>query len=173
MLGDLTEKIQASQNKVEALAARIPGYAGYKAREQRREADKLLRLYIARQYEAQMTRLQDIQGRMVDAGQLDALFALERAVMRLQLLIDRIKTASYGYSGMFDAVKVDQTALDRLYDFDRAMLDSVEGLASRLDTLDEAVGSGAPAAPAVNELLNELRALNDTFSTRQDVILAM
>ncbi len=173
MLGDLTEKIQASQNKVEALAARIPGYAGYKAREQRREADKLLRLYIARQYEAQMTRLQDIQSRMVDAGQLNALFALERAVMRLQLLIDRIKTASYGYSGMFDAVKVDQTALDRLYDFDRAMLDSVEGLASRLDTLDEAVGSGAPAAPAVNELLNELRALNDTFSTRQDVILAM
>ena len=173
MLGDLTEKIQASQNKVEALAARIPGYAGYKAREQRREADKLLRLYIARQYEAQMTRLQDIQSRMVDAGQLNALFALERAVMRLQLLIDRIKTASYGYSGMFDAVKVDQTALDRLYDFDRAMLDSVEGLASRLDTLDEAVGSGAPAMPAVNELLNELRALNDTFSTRQDVILAM
>ena len=173
MLDDLTEKIQASQNKVEALAARIPGYAGYKAREQRREADKLLRLHIARQYEAQMTRLQDIQGRMVDAGQLDALFALERAVMRLQLLIDRIKTASYGYSGMFDAVKVDQTALDRLYDFDRAMLDSVEGLASRLDALDEAVGSGAPASPAVNELLNELRALNDTFSTRQDVILAM
>ncbi len=173
MLDDLTEKIQASQNKVEALASRIPGYRGYKAREQRREADKLLRLHIARQYEAQMTRLQDIQGRMVDAGQLDALFALERAVMRLQLLIDRIKTASYGYSGMFDAVKVDQTALDRLYDFDRAMLDSVEGLASRIDALDEAVGSGAPASPAVNELLNELRALNDTFSTRQDVILAM
>jgi hypothetical protein len=173
MLGDLTEKIQASQNKVEALAARIPGYRGYKAREQRREADKLLRLHIARQYEAQMTRLQDIQGRMVDAGQLNALFAMERAVMRLQLLIDRIKTASYGYSGMFDAVKVDEAALDRLYDFDRAMLDSVEGLASRIDALDEAVGSGAPASPAVNELLNELRALNDTFSTRQDVILAM
>jgi hypothetical protein len=173
MLDDLTEKIQASQNKVEALAARIPGYAGYKAREQRREADKLLRLHIARQYEAQMTRLQDIQGRMVDGGQFEALFALERAVMRLQLLIDRIKTASYGYAGLFDAVKVDQTALDRLYDFDRAMLDSVDGLASRLDTLDEAVGSGAPASPAVNELLNELRALNDTFSTRQDVILAM
>jgi hypothetical protein len=173
MLGDLTERIQASQNKIEALAARIPGYAGYKAREQRREADKLLRLHVARQYEAQMTRLQDIQGRMVDAGQFDAIFALERAVMRLQLLIDRIKTASYGYSGLFDAVKVDQTALDRLYDFDRAMLDSVEGLASRLDALDEAVGSGAPVTPAVNELLNELRALNDTFSTRQDVILAM
>ncbi len=171
MLDDLTEKIQASQNKIEELAGKIPGYAGYKAREKRREADKLLRLHVAKQYESQMSRLQDIQGRLVAEGQLGALYALERAVMRLQLLIDRIKTASYGYAGLFDAVKVDEAALERLYDFDRAMLDGVEGLASKLDALDEAVGSGESASTASAALLEELRALNDTFSQRQDVIL--
>ncbi|MBC7235045.1 MAG: hypothetical protein H5T69_04335, partial [Chloroflexi bacterium] len=142
MQDDLTEKIQAAQNKFEALAARIPGYAGYKAREQRREADKLLRLYVARQYEEQMKRLQDIQGRLADTGQLHSLFALERAVMRLQLLIDRIKTASYGYAGLFDALKVDETALDRLYAFDQAMLDGVQRLADHLNALAQAIDAG-------------------------------
>jgi len=168
VLGDLTERVQGSRNKLEELAIRVPGYAGYRAREERRAADKLLRLYVARQYEEQMGRLQEIQGALVAAGKLDAIFGLERAVMRLQLLIDRIKTASYGYAGLFDPIKVDEAALDRLYDFDQRMLDGVDALASRIDDLDEA---GSQAEDATNALLEELRALNDAFSKRQDVII--
>ena len=49
-MNDLTEKTQSSRTKLEELEARIPGYAGYKAKEQRREAYKLLRLHVARKY---------------------------------------------------------------------------------------------------------------------------
>ncbi|MBM3190359.1 MAG: hypothetical protein FJZ90_16780 [Chloroflexi bacterium] len=169
---DLTEKLQASQSKFEKLVAEIPGYGGYKRKEQRREADKLLRMHVARQYEEQLRRLHEAQYTMTARGRLGAIMTLERASMKLQLLVDRIKTASYGYSGLFDAVKVDEEALDRLYDFDEAMLEGVDRVAAILNRLEEAVNADLPNPVESNELVRELDALNDAFSRRQDVILA-
>ena len=171
MLDDLTEKIQSSQNKLEQLISRVPGFAGYKQKEQRREADKLLRLYVARQYEEQLTRLSNVQHAMVSQGRLKAMSTLERGVTKLQLLIDRIKTASYGYAGLFDAIKVDEAALDRLYDFDQAMLEGVDKIAADLDRLDEAAQAEAATLTEAGQLIADLEALNNTFSRRQDVIL--
>ncbi len=171
MLDDLTEKIQSSQNKLEQLISRVPGFAGYKQKEQRREADKLLRLYVARQYEEQLTRLSNVQYAMVAQGRLKAMSTLERGVTKLQLLIDRIKTASYGYAGLFDAIKVDEAALDRLYDFDQAMLEGVDKIAADLDRLDEAAQAEAATLTEAGQLIADLEALNNTFSRRQDVIL--
>jgi hypothetical protein len=96
---------------------------------------------------------------------------LERGVTKLQLLIDRIKTASYGYAGLFDAIKVDEGALDRLYDFDQAMLEGVDKIAADLDRLDEAAQAEAATLTEAGQLIADLEALNNTFSRRQDVIL--
>jgi hypothetical protein len=171
MEGDLTEKVQASQNKLEQLASKIPGYAGYKKKEQRREADKLLRLQVAQRYEEQLSRLNEILYNLTMQGELRAIVLLERAVMKLQLLIDRIKTATYGYAGLFDAVKVDEDALDRLYDFDEAMLSGVDQVAEILDRLSAKVQGEEPTLAEANELITALESLNNTFSQRQDVIL--
>lgn len=171
MLDDLTEKIQASQNKFENLVAKVPGYAGYKQKEQRREADKLLRLHVARQYEEQLRRLNEVQYALTASGRLASIVTLERAVMKLQLLIDRIKTASYGYAGLFDAIKVDEGVLDRMYEFDLAMLEGVNELATLLDRLSTAAETEATTAAEANDLVATLERLNTTFSERHDIIL--
>jgi hypothetical protein len=171
MLDDLTEKIQASQSKFENLVAKIPGYAGYKQKEQRREADKLLRLHVARQYEEQLRRLTEVQYALTASGRLASIVTLERAVMKLQLLIDRIKTASYGYAGLFDAIKVDEGVLDRMYEFDLAMLEGVNELATLLDRLSTAAETEATTAAEANDLVATLERLNTTFSERHDIIL--
>ena len=172
MLDDLTEKIQASQSKFEELVGKVPGYAGYKQKEQRREADKLLRLHVARQYEELLRRLSEVQYALTARGRLASIVTLERAAMKLQLLIDRIKTASYGYAGLFDAIKVDEAALDRLYSFDLAMLEGVKELSAVLDKLSEAAEAEATTAAEANDLVAVLERLNTTFSQRHDVILS-
>lgn len=171
MVDDLTEKIQSAQNKFENLVSRVPGYAGYKQKEQRREADKLLRLQVARQYEEQLKRLGEVQYALSSKGRLASIVTLERAATKLQLLIDRLKNASYGYSGLFDALKVTEATLDKLYEFDRAMLDGVGRVSALLDKLNEAAQAEAPTAAEANDLINELEALNTAFGRRQDVFI--
>ena len=58
---------------------------------------------------------------------------MERVVGRLQLLIDRVKTASYGYAPLFALNRVKEDDLDRLIEFDQALVDEV-------GRLDEAIG---------------------------------
>jgi hypothetical protein len=168
---DLTERIQAGQNKFEQLVSRIPGYAGYKQKEQRREADKLLRLHVARQYDEQLKRLNELQYVLSSQGQLRTIVALERAVMKLQLLIDRIRNASYGYAGLFDAVKVDEQALEALYDFDHGMLEGASRLEALLDELIALAGTDQLTVAEANKLVAELEALNSAFGERQEVVL--
>jgi hypothetical protein len=50
--GDLRETIDSALGGLEALAIKIPGYKGYKEKELRREADKLLRGQIGRTTES-------------------------------------------------------------------------------------------------------------------------
>lgn len=171
MLGDLTEKIQSSQNKLEELINKIPGYGGYRQKEQRRDADKLLRMHVAEQYDQVLDRLNRIQYDLVTAGDLTGMMLLERAVSRLQLLVDRIRTASYGYAGLFDAIKVDDSALDKLYDFDQSMLEGAGALGAVLDRIAEAVAAGGPVQDTGKELMVELERLHRQFSDRQQVIL--
>ena len=171
MVGDLTEKIQASQGKLEALVAKIPGYAGYKKKEQRREADKLLRLHVAKQYEEQLAKLNQVQYDLTLQGRLRVLVTLERASMKLQLLIDRIKTASYGYAGLFDAVKVQEDELTKLYQFDEEMLSSVDALAGAIAAVAQRGETEDPSAEA-GALVKLLEELNLTFSHRQDVLIS-
>ena len=171
MLDDLTEKIRASQGKLEDLASIIPGYKGYKQKEQRREADKLLREHVARKYGEQLERLNRLQYDLTAHGRLASILTLERAVMKLQLLIDRLKTASYGYAGLFDAIKVDEAALDKLYEFDQSVLEGVGQVAALLEKLAEAAKAEASTSAEANDLVTTLERLNSTFGQRQNVLV--
>jgi len=170
MVGDLRKRIESARNKVEEMVKDIPGYKGYKDKEVRREADKLLRLQVARRFEEQRRRLNNIQVQLTNAGRLGVLVTLDRALMRLQLLIDRLKTASYGYAGLFDAVKVREAELDALYNYDAALIDHVDKVKALIDSI-AAAKKDEDVAKAGNALLEALEEVNETFSKRQDVIL--
>ena len=171
MTGDLRDMVKGALSGIEELGLKIPGYAGYKEKELRREADKLLRMKLARDYEEQLRRLGRLQLELTNRGRLASIVTLERATMKLQLLIDRIKTASYGYSGFFDAVKIKEDQLDALYDFDSALAESVARLSALLDQLAEKVRTEDVTAQEAGDLIALLEELNITWSHRQDAVL--
>jgi hypothetical protein len=169
-MDDLRQRIQKAYNVVEQKMKDVPGYKGYKEKEVRREADKLLRLQAARGFEEQRRRLNRVQVQLASAGRLGALVLLDRALMRLQLLVDRLKTASSGYAGLFAAVKVKEAELDALYDYDATLLGNVDKVKGLIDAV-AAAGTDAEVAKAGNDLLLALDEANEAFSKRQDVLL--
>ncbi len=143
-----------------SLVSKIPGYKGYKDKELRREADKLLRMQVAGQLDDQRKRLTELQNQLVSQAQIEWLDDLERAVMKLQLLIDRIKTASYGYAGLFDAVKVKEEQLDALYEYDNQMLDFVDDIAADTDRVASAITAKEGIGEAITDLVSTVDEAN-------------
>lgn len=168
---DLRGNVEKGLGGFEKLVKKIPGYKGYKEKELRREADKLLRTQLAGQLDDQRRRLSEIQMLLISAAQIEFLDDIERAIMKLQLLIDRIKTASYGYAGLFDAVKVKEEQLDTLYEYDSKMLDYVDQIAASLDKLTSAITTQEGIGVAIAESILLVEQANLTFSHRREAIL--
>jgi len=169
-MADLKKRIESAYNKLEQMTKDVPGYKGYKDKEVRREADKLLRLKVANELQEQRRRLNSVEVKLANAGRLGVLLVLDRSLMRLQLLIDRLKTASYGYAGLFAAVKVREAELDALYNQDAALLDGIGKVKALIDAVAAAEQDGE-LTRAGSELLDALEEMNESFSKRQDAIL--
>ncbi len=169
--GDLRETVQASLGGLESLVGKIPGYQGYKQKELRREADKLLRMQVAAKLGDQRKRISGLQNKLVSQAQIEFLDDMERAVLKLQILIDRISTASYGYAGLFDAIKVKEEQLDALYEYDSEMLAHVDEVAADVDEVGSAVAAREGIAEAIEDLVETIDQANTTFDHRHEAIL--
>ena len=165
---DYRQRVEESQGSFRKLVARLPGFKGYIAKEARREADKMLRTYIGRQLDQQRSRMQRLGAKLATAGNLDAVTSLEQVRMRLQTISDKIKTATYGYAGFFDAATVNEKELDGLYDFDNSLMDEVEAITGAVSNLTTAQGEAFDAA--LDPVSAAIDDLNAVWSKRQDVI---
>jgi hypothetical protein len=149
----------------------LAGFVGYVERENRREADKLVRTTLADRYDEQWSRVSALQRELISAGQLEVVDDLEAAAIKLRTFVDRVRGAAYGYSGFFDAVRVNQDELARMYEFDVALLESVERIRAAVDNVEASIGSdGLPAA--IRNLVTLSQDTIDTYNRRDEVILA-
>jgi hypothetical protein len=168
---DLYHDIKAERGRIESFLGKIPGYKGYKEKEMRREADKLLREALARRVEKQWRRLPDVQKQLLSNGQIEWLDDIESINMKLQTFIDRLRTATYGYSGFFDAVRVKEDDLDLLYNFDLGLDEQVDEIEAAVDTLSTAAMNDEEIGAAVARLNRAAVAGLETLSQRRDVIV--
>lgn len=165
--------VQGGLNELEKLEMKIPGFAGYKEKELRRQSDRMLRDMLSRQYQDQKNRIAEAQNALLGAGQISGMSKLETANLKLNLLIDHLKTGATGYAGLFDAVKVKEAELDRVYQFDMQLtagVDKIKGILDQIVTM--AVQSQDPG-PVVNGLVAAVEELNMTWNHRVDAILGL
>ncbi len=166
----LLDKIKNNMHGLEqGISEVLPGYKGYKQKELRREADKLLRETIATRMRTVKTQLDTLQQDLISAGQFDLLDETGSAATQIQTFIDRVRTASYGYGGLFDAVRVKEEDLDRLYEFDAMMMDYVDRIESAISRARESL-HGEDPRPAILMIRDLAREANRTFDERQEYI---
>jgi len=169
-MSDLLGKISGTRGGLEKLVGSIPGYKGYKEKEMRREADRLLRETLARKYEEQWARLNGVQKRLLSSGGIEYLDEVESAATKLRGFIDKLKTAAMGYSGFFDAVKVKEDALDKLYQFDNALSDGLLQISGTIDAIDAAIAAKQGVPEAISHFDDQCGYLVTTFEQRKQVL---
>ena len=168
---DILGKAEQQRNVLQKVIDVIPGWGGYQKRQRRREADKLLRQTLADKLGEQRRRLSQAQKELLSHGRLDLVDDVESSVTQLKTFTDRIRFASYGYAGLFDAVKIREAELQQLYEFDAALIEYVE----RLDTANDHLRDAIPGGEGLEEILDVIeeivREANETFGGREHMIL--
>lgn len=154
---------------VDFVAGLIPGYKGYKDKEQRRDADRMLRHAI-------VTRLQERKA-VVDRAiaessrkfQFDNLEPLELVKRKLERVTDLIRHAPAGYSGFFDTAEIGPEQLDRIYENDASVLERVNEVGQIIEGLPRAEDIPAAADQCVTALQNIEKAVLERDHLLMDV----
>ena len=170
MMDQLPGKIGEEMDLFKKILSKIPGFSGYVERQNRRDADKLLREIVASRFEQQWQRISALQRDFISQGEITFVDDLEAAAIKLRTFADRVRRASRGYSGLFDAVKINETELAQLYQYDSAMLDLVDEVGRAIDNIEASVGTdGLPAT--IRNLVSKSRESVEVFDKREEVIL--
>ncbi|NDJ75886.1 MAG: hypothetical protein GYB65_06480 [Chloroflexi bacterium] len=167
---DLYTRIIRQRGPTEKLFKRLPGFGGYMEMTARRQADRLMREHVAEQMKMALNRLVEVEKLLLDEGGLKYMSKTRSIKTKFQTLIDRIATDSPGYSGFFDAVKVDADDLAVVYAFDEAMLNYMEMFRSKIDALQQAALSGEGVTEVIRELDVMTLEANDAYSLRDNVL---
>ena len=168
-MSDIFDKVVGEQDLFKKLIAKIPGFKGYVERGDRRMSDKLLREQVALEFETQYQRVSGLQRDLISQGGLAYIDDLEAAAIKLRQFIDRVRTASYGYAGIFDAVKIKEDDLAQVYQFDNQLLGLGETVAHAIDNVESSIGTdGLPAA--IKNLTTVAQSCVETFNQRSDVL---
>jgi hypothetical protein len=103
---------------------------------------------------------------------LEHLDELETAATKMQTFIDKVSNAAYGYAGFFDAIKIKEDELAKIYQFDVALLEMSDEVSRAIDNVETSIGGdGLPAA--IRHLVSLSRDLVSTFERRHEVVVAI
>jgi hypothetical protein len=159
----ILDKARAGQNFLEQIANAIPGFKGYREKELRRDADKLQREHLASELEQTKKVLDQIARDATRGGALDVINDVETARKRLDKAVAKVRYADRGYAGFFDAIKVDEQALERVYQFDLGLIADVQAVKG-------AAQAGGDAKAALAGMLATLDALDSRMNDREQIL---
>jgi hypothetical protein len=169
-MSDFFEKVKSQNDPFKKLVGVIPGFNGYVDRQNRRDADKLLRDTVAQRFEELWKRTSNLQTDLVSNGSIQYVDDLEKAAIQLRTFIDKISTAPRGYAGLFDAVKINEKELEALYQFDLAFFDLVDQIKSALDTVEASLNDEAALPATIRNLTTLSRLAVETYNKRTEAI---
>lgn len=172
---DVYEKAKKQMRLSERLLAALPGFRGYKEKELRRESDKLIRNHLYGKLSTARTDLKSVFQKLSDRRSMDVLTDMDRLVAKFDRVAEKVHHASYGYTGFFDVVKVEEEALDRMIDFDNQLVDDVDNIVSEISSFKSDVMQQKfdRLKERVQNLSDTLEAFEEAFDKRQEVILGV
>ncbi len=169
-MDDLYARIVRERGKLESLMEKVPGFRGYMEMSARRQADRLIREHVVEQLKLQLNRVPQIERELLDAGGLGYMSKTRSAKSKMQTFIDRVATDTPGYSGFFDALKIDAEDLEVAYAFDRALLDYADKFKDQLDALHDAALKGEGVDEALRDLDTLAIEANEAYGLRDSVM---
>jgi hypothetical protein len=169
-MSDFFKHVTDQQDIFKKLASFVPGFNGYIERQNRRAADKDMRETVARRFDELYKRASALQTELINQGQISYIDDMEAGVVKVQTFMDKVRTATYGYSSFFDAVKINEKELEAIYNYDFAFFELGEQIGRSLDNVEATLADEAGLPAAIRNFVGLARQAVETFDRRYEVI---
>jgi hypothetical protein len=171
-MADLREKIVEDRGIISRIQTIIPGFSGYRAKEDLRAADNMLRMQLAERLAATRREVEGCRSVMASNYSLEHMEKVGVLINRFKAVEQEVSHAAQGYSGISAKTRVGEAELNKLYEYDYSLASSVAEMAADAQKLKAAAGSDNKASIKENieAMAARLDAFEATFRRRMTVV---
>ncbi len=163
VMDDIRKSVEEDRGLLKKLQLVIPGFRGYRKREDIRQADNLLRIQMADRIQQVKSGLEDCRRAMVESFMPEHMDKVGGVINKMQALDGKVRHAEQGYTGFSPAIRIEETELNAIYEYDIRMVTSINQLEESVTSLRNAVY--ANDAMTINQHLEGIRAQLGAFTT--------
>ncbi|MCX8174086.1 MAG: hypothetical protein N3F63_05735 [Thermoplasmata archaeon] len=157
---DIREKVEEDRGILKKIQLLIPGYAGYRRREDIRIADNLLRIQLADKLKLARQDVESCRRVLVENYETKHLEKIGSLSAQFQRLEGDLRHAEQGYSGISPALQIKEAELNKLYEFDYSMASLIESIREEVNSLKTVVNTNPEKIP---ENITKIRQMLDDF----------
>jgi hypothetical protein len=174
-MADLREKVVEDRGILSKIQMFVPGFRGYRIKEDLRAADNMLRLQLAQGLASIRKEAEGCRSDMADNNSLEHMERLGVLINRFKTVEQEVGHAAQGFSGISAKVKVGEAELNKLYEYDYALVSRLTDMGGDVRKLKAAAGSDDKAAIKENiaALAARIDAFEATFKNRMAAITGM
>jgi len=172
-LPDIRDRVEDDRGLLKKIQLVVPGFRGYRIREDLRDSDRMLRAELAKRLGLQRSQLEDARRALVRENPMSkALEEMGGVVNSMKRVEGEILHAEVGYSGIAADIRMKDDELNRLYEYDNSMIESLNFIDDALIRVPEMVRSGNDAGlrDAVETVRTRVDGLESRFKRRKAAI---
>jgi len=169
---DLREKVKADQGLLKKIELAIPGFRGYRKREDLRIADSLLRTQLSDKIKNVGKDMEQCREVITRKMEMDLLEDVGRLISQFSAIEGKVRHAEQGYTGISGDYRIEESELNRLYEWDLGLISYIDDLKNSVSMLQTAINSG-DKGKMVKEISNvngKLREFTELFEKRRMAI---
>ncbi|MCK5309311.1 MAG: hypothetical protein KAJ33_02420 [Thermoplasmata archaeon] len=166
---DLRQKVEEDRGLLKKIELIIPGFRGYRLREDLRIADRLLRETLVRELGIAANNYEEVRSGLVRKKELDTLEDAASLVIRINAMVEKIRHAEHGYTGISADHRIDIPELNKMYEWDLWLLghiDNLNGISGHLRTSISTI-KGEELAIEISSSLDALSEFEQVFEHRR------
>jgi len=164
---DLRTKVEEDRGLLKKIELFLPGFRGYRKKEDLRAADSLLRQQLAmrmgeinRKFDNSMNELT----KALEVGLMSEIGDISKLSRQVE---NKIRHAEQGYSNISADIRFEEEELNRMYEWDLSLLQIIEFVGKLSDELNNSIiGSDGTAGAKMKEIRKSLNDFNTLFEKR-------
>jgi len=171
-MADIRSRVEEERGILKKIQNFVPGFRGYRRREDLRDADRMLRAQLSQSLGRQRRGLEDCRKLLAQdygAKELETTGGLISQFKKVEGLVAHAET---GYSGLVADINIQEDELNRLYEYDAGMIDHITAIASDIEELKRAIAAGDMTAggKGLADMKGRITDFEDQFNRRLRVI---
>ncbi len=155
---DIRDRVEDDRGLLKKIQLVVPGFRGYRIREDLRDSDRMLRAELAKRLGQQRLHLEEARRTLVRENSMSkALEEMGGVINLMKKMEGEMLHAEVGYSGISADLRIKDREIDHLYEYDASMIEGIQFIDQALAQVPVMVRSGNDG---------ELRTMIDTVRTR-------